>query len=570
MDQATRRSPAEDRVDRWAAAVIILLTGLVVLARLWLVFRRLYDPDELQHLHAGYCVWRGLVPYRDFFEQHQPVLWYVSLPFFAIWGASLNVLFAGRVLIWFIGAITVGLTWHLGNRFFGRLAGPMAVLLLVMHPPYQEKNVEWRPDNLAVPFVLTSILCLDRTAGPNARWWSALAGASFSAAFFCTQKAAYAQLGMIAAAIWATAAIRNRGTAEDFAGTPAGTGITGKAFAFITGGALVAAGVLGFFYQQGALEPFFQLTIVAPIQWQTREPILRYMVNQLASGAVFWSAGVAGWLLVVSDILRRQNRSVGVATIAGGALTHALGLLHVPAAFHQYYLPLSPLVALLAAHALAVIATWRRSTVPRTAIMMAVVAALTVTVTALALRSLDMFLSLAWIPVMVALLVLSAVLCLFGYRRAGALMVLTVSAVGAISYHAIQFQWSHENHTRRIEQLMQATDPDDAFFDGFSGYGALRPHAFYVFWINHHSWPMIPMEQKRDGIVQALQNPRTRVVLHDENLVVFLPREARQVLDQYFKPDPRYSNFPTLVIYARRERPLPDPNNLGGGRTSHE
>src|SRR5262245_17327289 len=124
--QPSSRTALRECFDRWAPPVLTLVAALVVLARLWLVFHRLVDPDELQHLHAGYCVWIGLVPYRDFFEQHQPVLWYLSLPFFAIWGASLKVLFAGRTLIWFVGAATVGITWHLGNRLFGRFAGPIA------------------------------------------------------------------------------------------------------------------------------------------------------------------------------------------------------------------------------------------------------------------------------------------------------------------------------------------------------------------------------------------------------------------------------------------------------------
>jgi Dolichyl-phosphate-mannose-protein mannosyltransferase len=558
MDQPSGGSSARDQVNRWVPALLTLLTALIVVARLWLVFRRLYDPDELQHLHAGYCVWHGMVPYRDFFEQHQPVLWYLSLPLFHIFGESLSVLFAGRLFVWLIGAITVGLTWILGTRLFGRFAASIAALLLVIHPPYQEKNVEWRPDNLAVPLLLAGTLCLDRAAGSNGRRWSMLAAVLYSGAFFCTQKVAYVELGMVLGFAWA--AFHRNWIARDVTGTVHRSELIGLAIALIAGASLLPAIVWGFFYQQGALQEFLELTLIAPIRWETREPILRYLINQLASGAVFWSTGVAGWVLVAAELLTGRVRSRGEAVIAGGALAHTVGLLHVPAAFQQYYLPLSPLVALLAGHALSLVARGE-SFSSRAPVMLASLAGIAVLVAAFAVRGLDTLLSLVWIAVMVALLMVAAVLCLLKLRPAGVLLVLMVSAVGAAPYHIVQYcDWRHDHQTQRIEQLMRATDPDDAFFDGFTGYGALRPHAFYVFWINHHSWPMVPTAQKQTGVIAALQNPRTRIVLVDENLVRFLSAQARQVIDQYFEADPRYSDFPTVIVYARRERPLRDIN----------
>jgi hypothetical protein len=520
----------------------------------------MYDPDELQHLHAGYCLWRGVLPYRDFFEQHQPVLWYLSLPLFGIWGSSLHVIFAGRFLIWLTGALTIALTYHLGNCLFGRYAGSIAALLLVVHPPYQEKNIEWRPDNVAVPLVLGAILCLDRTSRPNGRRWAILAGCLFSAAYFCTQKVAYGEVGMIAAAICTCAAMRKSpappdGTTQN--GTPTASGI---AISLAAGAILLAIGVAAFLYQQGVLEQYIDLTVLAPLRWQTHEPIRRYVVIQLAAGALFWSLSVAGWIAATSDLIRRRSSSLGVAAITGGALTHALGLLHVPAAFHQYYLPLSPLVALLAAHVLTIVVNsdGRNAALSRTVVLLATVSGISVLVIGLACRSLDTNLAPAWILLIIVLALISAALCLFGYRHAGVLLTLAASVLGSLEYHRIQFGWSHAHQTGQIEALMRATDSNDAFLDGFTGLGALRPHAFHFFWINHHSWPMIPAPEKLTGIADALRNPGTRVVLFDPNLDVLLPSTARQVIDDQYTLDPRYSDFPRVIVYVRRERPLAD------------
>jgi hypothetical protein len=78
-----------------------------------------------------------MVPYRDFFEQHGPVLWYLSLPLFAICGESLAVIFAGRFIVWLIIFTTFALTWRLGNRLYGRWGGAVASLLLARLPAFQ-------------------------------------------------------------------------------------------------------------------------------------------------------------------------------------------------------------------------------------------------------------------------------------------------------------------------------------------------------------------------------------------------------------------------------------------------
>jgi hypothetical protein len=569
MEQSSGRGVAQHPFDRWAPMAVLLIAAAMLVARLWLVFQRLYDPDELEHLHAGYCVWRGMVPYRDFFEQHQPVLWYLSVPLFAIWGPSLEVLFAGRTLIWIGGVCSVGLTWYLGNRFFGRFAGSIAALLLVMHPPYQEKNIEWRPDNLAVPLVLVAVLCLERSLLRSGLRWTVLAGVSFAAAYFCTQKVVYSGVGMVAAFCWLVSRMRARGAPGSTVETSQGYGLASVVGSLAIGVALVVAIMLGFFYYQGALARFVDLTFVAPLQWGTSEPTTRYLVNQLASGAVFWGAGLAGCVLVAFACLARPVQSPGAAMVAGGAITHVAGLMHVPAAFYQYYLPVSPLVAMLAAHVLLLFAQRGSSSVSRLALWISAAAGCSATTAALVVRSWITDLPFVWVPLLGGLLCVAMLLYIFQFNRLGLVFALIISLLGTLPYHAVQFwHWRHQEQTRHIQQLMAVTDPDDAFFDGFTGYGALRPHAFYYFWINHHSWPMISVSERTAGIIGALQSPRTRVLLFDQQLAKHLSPDVLQVIEQLYVADMRYSDVPRFIACVRRERPLgdPDPPELAGFR----
>jgi hypothetical protein len=551
-----------------------LIAGLVA-ARLWLVFHRLYDPDELEHLHAGFCVWQGLVPYRDFFEQHGPVLWYLAQPLFAVWDASLTVLFAGRVIIWLLGVATIALTTHAGRRLYGRWAGAVAGLLLVTLPAFQEKNVEWRPDNVAVPLVLLAILAAGRATGPSGSLWAGLTGAALSAAFVCTQKVAYLGLGLVVGWLWV---LRADATAGWW-----------RLLAVFAAGALVVAGtVLLFFAAQGAAFEYVTMTLLLPLRWKTREPAVRYLAITLAAAPVFWAACAAGLVQALTCLGQRGRSSSLDRMIACGAAAHLVGLLVVPAAFHQYYLPLAPLAALLGARAIVAVAAPGREVgrdPPAKLIRCASVSvAAVVWLFAVACRTgpawlrmvpgtragpvfeevlneLAAFLGtpagLASTAALLASAVVAVGLYCGGARRVAALLWLAAALAGAAPFLALQFRWSHREQTHTIERLMRATEPDDRFLDGYTGYGALRPHAFFYFWINHHSWPLVPPEARVAGLLRVLDDPRTRVLLLDRYLRDNLPDEVQRFIVRRFHPDPRYS-APGCVVLVKTGRELPD------------
>jgi len=59
------------------AATIALLMG-----RIPIIFIRAFDNDEFEHTHAAWSVFRGLLPYKDFFEHHTPWYYFALSPFF--------------------------------------------------------------------------------------------------------------------------------------------------------------------------------------------------------------------------------------------------------------------------------------------------------------------------------------------------------------------------------------------------------------------------------------------------------------------------------------------------------
>src|SRR5207248_2112456 len=51
--------------------------------------------------------------------------------------------------------------------------------------------------------------------------------------------------------------------------------------------------------------------------------------------------------------------------------------------------------------------------------------------------------------------------------------------------------WSNREQVAAIEAVNRQIPPDRRVLDGFTGYGALRPHAWYFWWINEYSLALI-------------------------------------------------------------------------------
>lgn len=76
--------------------------------------------DDIEHLHASFLVFSGYVPYRDFFEHHHPLLWYILAPVVGILPHStLTALYFGRLLSLGVSCISGYYVYQIAKRFIG-------------------------------------------------------------------------------------------------------------------------------------------------------------------------------------------------------------------------------------------------------------------------------------------------------------------------------------------------------------------------------------------------------------------------------------------------------------------
>lgn len=106
------------------------------------------EGDQAEHLYASFRVSLGEVPYRDFFEHHNPLLWYIMAPLLRLMERNLEVLGWACYLTFLFFVWGLFFVYRITAEFFnaGRVAGLMTIVVLLV-PGVFLYYVYFRPDN---------------------------------------------------------------------------------------------------------------------------------------------------------------------------------------------------------------------------------------------------------------------------------------------------------------------------------------------------------------------------------------------------------------------------------------
>jgi hypothetical protein len=185
--EAAGLRPEPDRLFI-ATAGVLALVGVALVALLAL--RHSLDPDEIEHVHAGWLMTRGLRPYTDFFEHHHPLLWQVLawvLPLMGQTAETIVVLRAGALAL-FLGI--VALTRRLASAASGdRETAIVASVLLLSMNQFVLRAYDIRPDVPQVLFVVLAGLWLLNAMPPRRTVAFAAAGLAVGVAVAFSLKA---------------------------------------------------------------------------------------------------------------------------------------------------------------------------------------------------------------------------------------------------------------------------------------------------------------------------------------------------------------------------------------------
>jgi 4-amino-4-deoxy-L-arabinose transferase-like glycosyltransferase len=216
------------------------LVGTIVLVLGWFWLRRgsvynhPWDSDETQHLHVVWGWTQGLIPYRDFFDNHTPLFHILFAPIFSILGERPDIVDLGRWYMVALDALVAWCTYRIGAQVFSRRIGIVAALLCAFYPNAYFKMGEFRTDVLWTLLWLATLVLL--TKPRLTRGHRFLAGLTFGATFATSQKTVLLALVLLAASVLTCLLIR---ASRRRPATPPGT-VPSPAGAYLP--ALAAAG----------------------------------------------------------------------------------------------------------------------------------------------------------------------------------------------------------------------------------------------------------------------------------------------------------------------------------------
>jgi 4-amino-4-deoxy-L-arabinose transferase-like glycosyltransferase len=471
--------------------VIILLFILAAFVlRIPILKVRYFDPDEFQHLHGAREIYRGQIPYRDYFEHHTPFLHFILTGFYPIFGEEIRVLFVARALMLAFTAAILYLTYVLAKTLYGTDAGLFAALFLSYVIMFLEKTIEVRPDVRAVVFWLVSLTFMVKgiqrvssfqqsmpEAQINSRFplptlYFMLSGLMIGVAIMFTQKTLFAFGCLIIVLAWMLLDRRLRTLWKQK-----------LKLAGIFRGSMMVPVVLTclFFYANGGLWEFINCNFIMNSRWRVRFRPYDYIMRLLSQNPFFSVIGLSG--LFVGTFRMRKKDEIVKGSAAPVLCTYGLiaSLFIIPVPYRQFYLLFLPLLAMYCGSVLG-------------------------RMTEISIRRTYLALSIAIVII----------------------VYLLVQTVGQLSQ-------KNDGQLANVKYIMNITTEEDTVLDGWSGFGFLRSHAYYYFFLHSEMLAMLSEKEKTDDLINSLEEKRTRVVIYNGS-VKTLPKKVQEYISGKYKP----------------------------------
>ena len=289
-----------------------LLIGLVAAAGFATRLCYGFEWDELELLHAAWRVAHGSLPYRDFFEHHPPLGFFLLAPVVSdAQSLSMHLLIELRLAALAVLAATAWAFRALAGRLVPAAAS-LAPLGLVVAYPMAGKLFELRADWLALAALLTALVALvdaEQLAGRRRVVAWVGAGVLAGVAIACTQKALLLWLPVL---LWSV-----------LPGGSPGRDRLQRTAVLLAATSLPVALLGALFWWQGALLALVEGVIAVNVGWP-RELDWRdtWIAGAPAIVGIVAIAVAALAELVVTqwrgDVVRPGERLVGWVAVAGG------------------------------------------------------------------------------------------------------------------------------------------------------------------------------------------------------------------------------------------------------------
>jgi len=546
-DAHTFSMKASNRTVLVFAAVAILLVLAPLFLRLPLIETRGYNPDELEHLHWSWCVWRGLVPYVDYFDHHTPWFHFFLAQFFDFYDVerlpedALGFTFMARRFMWLAAGAMLGLTFLLGRSWRDARTGLVAALLLGNTAFFLAKSFEIRPDVPAAALLLLSVwlallgarraVATETETGtdPGGRARLLVSGLALGAAVMLTQKVVFVGPGYAAIVFWLLLDRRLE--------LPRATRF-GYALVLSVGFALPVAGTLGYFAFHGAAWAFIDSNFIVNTRWPGL-PAGPFLVELARQDPFFVLFAVAGFLLEAKRALTRKAVLRGEPVVTFTTLSVTVSLAFHPAMSYHHFLLVLPLASLYGARGLLrVVETVTNRVRGKALLATATLASGALGAYALSRLGPPELILPGFAPFVIGGLTLALGVCLWrGSREAALTIIVVLLSAYPLTRLRNTFDRGNWGTTQAIEYVLRNSAPWETTFDGFTGLGMFRPQAFFHHFQHPHAF-MLQSKEEHEEMYEALRSGRAmpKFIFWSHYLRDAVTPEIAAFLEEHYVP----------------------------------
>lgn len=147
--------------------------------------------DTLEHIHSSWLVYAEFVPYKDFFQHHNPLLWYLFAPFVGLhaYGLDDNVITSSVVTAAILASfLTYYYLYLIASRFLIGKRGGVIAAAIAFTPYVLVSVVNFRPDNFMVAAFFAGLYYYFGYLQEKKLWSLSLSMLLFWASFMFLQK----------------------------------------------------------------------------------------------------------------------------------------------------------------------------------------------------------------------------------------------------------------------------------------------------------------------------------------------------------------------------------------------
>lgn len=517
---------------------------------------RYFDPDEFQHLHSARQIYRSELPYRDYFEHHTPLIHFLLCMLYPIVGEEIQILFVARAIMMILTGLILVLTFMIAKQVYGTDNALFAVALLSYVLMFLEKTIEIRPDLLGVAFWLLTIAMITRSMQRNgSRKLHLLAGLSMGLAIMSTQKTLFCLPGMVIAILFPFFDRRIQITWKDNL----------RLIALFMGGMLIPISTIClFFLANQALWDFINCNFVMNFQWRLRFKPYGYIKQLIRQNPFFVTTSLGG--LLANTLLAFKDTRSGRFVPLLCTYSPLIGLFIMPVPYRQYYQLFLPMLSMYSAYILnaiseADISDLLKKAIPLRQRMLKLSLGISITV----LVCIGLFYSLRYsrpgLPnlqrfivenvhiqrigsvspqlIYIMLWLIFGIFCIVTFilhkRKYSVLLLLIAMISHPLDQMMDQFHQRNDGQLSNIQYILSCTEPYDTVLDGWSGYGFLRQHAYYYYFLHSEMRAMLTEKQLTDDIIESLEKNNTKFVIYDGDIRA-LPKKTQDYIYMNYVP----------------------------------